>query len=169
VTAPSLTGVSEDEPPHRTEGADWPALPERDFRRRPVSLGLFLLVSSVAALMVGVTFLSPCVSVVLLVLGLPIMVYAAGAAHRAHREGGPMTVGERVAAALGLPAVVVLVGVCAYITFWATCFTVGLGGLAITGIGPGLDTAISWAIGAGVVAGVLVCYYLARAVGRERD
>jgi hypothetical protein len=164
---PSATGVSEGGPPRGgAEEADRPHVAERDSRVGLIVLGvLFLLVG------VGLIGGAPCPGAVLILLAAVALLLGV---RRTQREGGPTTAGDArptpagagVASFVASLGLLVLVGVAAYITFVATCFTVGFGTLVLTG-GEGREGGIVFAVVLGGGCGLAAAGYVVSAIWRK--
>jgi hypothetical protein len=123
----------------------------------------------IVLLAVGLALSAPGMILVLAVAATPALIRSAVVTSQARRAGVPLSGAERIGAFLGALGSVVLVGAAAGVAFFATCFAVCLGILAVGSRGDeGLILPLS--VFAGLVPAIFILVWLFRRVwGRGRS
>jgi hypothetical protein len=148
------------------------AAPETPAEAAPESLARFALpeprgdnpawaVFGVLALLValGLAFTGPGLLVVLLILAIPALVRGSLAASRQAEQGRPLGAPGFASAFLSSVGIVAMVTLATVVTFYATCFVVCLGGLALNDLNRGQS--YQWILVASVGAGLVPALWLA--------
>lgn len=129
-------------------------------KKHPVLIGIALLV---ILLMVALAIETPGLLVVLAVAATPGLIRMVVVAKRDREAGQPLGAGEKVGVFLGTLGAVVMVGVAAGVAFFATCFAICLGMLAIDQSGRGAGNLIlPVSVLAGIIPGLFVFVYMVR-------
>jgi hypothetical protein len=117
-------------------------------------------------LCIGLAIDAPGILIILLVVAAPVLIRTMIVA-RKQTQGTPMTGPAMAGFFFSTLGVIVMVGLASFAAFYATCFVVCLGGLAVGNvIQPRGDSAITLllvaSVGAGLVPGCAVAYTLLR-------
>lgn len=152
-------------------GAILPALdgtvaggPVRGRDDKPVFIVVGVLV---ILLMLGLALEAPGLLIVLALAATPALIRAVVVSHQSKEAGYPMTAGHAFGAFLGALGATVLVGAAAFVAFFATCFAVCLGMLAIDDRGGG-DLILPVSVFAGLAPGIFVFVWLLRRLLKKR-
>jgi hypothetical protein len=133
----------------------------------PVSLVLVGLLVAVVGL--GLLFAAPGLGIVLLILFVPILVRIA---RGPVETGQPATGTQKVMGVLGSLGMLIAIGLASFAAFYATCFVVCLGGLAIEDLRKDGAGDFNWifvaSVSAGLAVGVFVMVKLIRRFRQRR-
>jgi hypothetical protein len=125
-----------------------------------------MLIIALIAVCLGVAREAPGLGIALGVVSTPALVRTVFAARRRESTGRPMSVGEKFVAFLGSIAVVVTLCAASGAAFVAICFPIGLASFS-TSRGGGGGVAIAFTLG--IVAGLVVIFFLARRLWPRKD
>ena len=152
-------------------GAILPALdgaveggPVRGRDDKPVFIVIGVLVVLV---MLGLAVEAPGLLIVLALGATPALIRSVVVSRRSSAAGYPMTAGHKFGAFLGALGATMLVGAAAFVAFFATCFAVCLGMLAIDERGTG-NIILPVSVFAGLVPGLLIFVWLLRLMWKRR-
>lgn len=130
-----------------------------------------MAVFGVLALLLGLGLLAegPGALILLLILATPALVRTVVTTVRKDRESAPASAGVVLGTFLSSVGVVAIVGLASVVAFYATCFVVCLGGLAVANLkGGGEGLILVASVGAGLVPGLIVAVVLFRAFWRRK-
>jgi len=120
---------------------------------------------------VGLVIAAPGILVILFIVATPVLIRTM-IVSRKETPAGPMTGPGMVGFFFSTLGVIVMVGLASFAAFYATCFVVCLGFLGTGGVGRGgrwnEGTILIASIGAGLVPGLFVAYWLFRRLWPRR-
>jgi hypothetical protein len=118
--------------------------------------------------MVGLAVEAPGLLVVLALAATPALIRSMVVARRAKAAGQPLSGAEKVGGFLGALGSVFLIGAAAWVAFYATCFAVCLGMLAVDERAHHEGLILTVSVLAGLVPGIAVLVWLIRIIYLRR-
>jgi hypothetical protein len=133
-----------------------------------VGVGVLVLAALVLIVAVNLAIEGPGLLIILALAMTPPLIRSVVVSRRAQTAGQPLSGAEKVGAFFGAIGATVLVGAAAFVAFFATCFAVCLGMLAIDERGAG-DIILPVSVFAGLVPGILILVWLLRLIWKKRS
>jgi len=117
-------------------------------------------------LILGLATAGPGILIVLLILATPALIRVVIAASHQASQGRPLTGLDITSTFLSSVGIVAMVGLASFAAFYATCWVVCLGGLALENLKSGRGVNYDWilvaSVGAGLIPGGAVAFLLFR-------
>lgn len=130
--------------------------------------GLISVAVLTILVVLGLTAEAPGLGIALAILATPALVRVVAKSHETKESGQPLTGAEKIGLFFSSLGTVILVGIAAFVAFFATCFAVCLGVFSVQPHG-GDGSLMFLSVGAGLLVGIPIFIFLLRKAWKRKE